>query len=91
MNTRLLADPQVTADRLARIRQGLESEFAAVLGREPHLFRLALNEAEALACLAGFPHLLLPALGSEKVAQLAAWRARQDRVRRWDPQPAGRA
>jgi len=53
-----------------------------MLDSQEHLLELALNEAEALAAQTGYPHLVFPVLAAEKVRSVAAWDARQQRVRR---------
>jgi hypothetical protein len=45
------------------------------------MFRLALNEAEALAWQTGYPHLLFPALATEKIQAATEWSARQKLLR----------
>jgi hypothetical protein len=44
------------------------------------LLRLALNEAEALAWDASFPHLWFPLLAEEKAQEVAAWHAHQSAI-----------
>ena len=41
----------------ACLRLFAESEYPEITRRQPHRLRLALNEAEALACETGFPDL----------------------------------
>lgn len=67
-------------DKVQTIKRGLLSEFRAY-GRG-QMFRLALNEAEALAQETGFPHLMFPTLAREKVESVATWSRRQQAVRR---------
>ncbi len=45
-----------------------------------HLLRLALNEAEALAWEAAFPHLWYPVLAEEKTQEIAAWQMHQSAI-----------
>ncbi len=70
---------------LATVRARLEREFDLLLERHPRVFRLALNEAEALAWETEFPHLVFPALAQEKINELARWHQRQRAVRRNEP------
>jgi hypothetical protein len=70
---------------LAAVRATIEREFALLLEQEPRVFRLALNEAEALAWETEFPQLIYPALAVEKVNAVAKWYARQRSVRRSEP------
>ena len=70
---------------VAAVRTLLEQEFSSLHWQQPRLFRLALNEAEALAWQTGFPHLFFPALAREKALALAAWHSRQQAIRRAEP------
>src|SRR5688572_28242259 len=70
---------------LATVREKLEREFDLLLERYPRVFRLALNEAEALAWETEFPHLVFPALALEKVHDVAKWHRRQTSIRRSEP------
>jgi len=56
-------------------------EFNETLDAHGNLFRLALNEAEALAAQTEYPHLVYPALAVERVQAVAAWRRRQAAIR----------
>jgi hypothetical protein len=47
---------------------------------QEQLLRLALNEAEALAFLTDYPHLVFPTLALEKVHDAAAWKNRQQQL-----------
>jgi len=58
-----------------------ESEYPEITRRQPHRLRLALNEAEALACETGFPDLFALDLADEKLAALNRWHMRQQRIR----------
>jgi hypothetical protein len=65
---------------LAEIEQAKEmivNEFNETLDAHGNLFRLALNEAEALAGQTEYPHLVYPALAAERVQAVANWRKRQ--------------
>jgi hypothetical protein len=73
---------------LARITTAKEMIFAEsqlALTAPERLVRLALNEAEALAWQTTYPHLLFPALATEKVQAVAVWNATQQSVRRNSP------
>lgn len=76
--------PHVDA-ALASVRAKIESDFYLLLERQPRAFRLALNEAEALAFQTEFPHLVFPVLAREKVNGIAKWFARQRTIRRSEP------
>ena len=81
-NSRLFAH---SVDALATARAALEQEFSWLGVEQPRVLELALNEAEAVAWETGFPELLFPALAEEKVAEVAEWHARQQRVQRVAP------
>ena len=76
---------QTTHAALAAVRAKIESDFYLLLERHPRVFRLALNEAEALAWETEIPHLVFPALAVEKVNGVAKWHARQRSIRRNEP------
>jgi membrane fusion protein, multidrug efflux system len=84
MNTRLNTAESLS-QAITSARAQIEHEFSSLTEAEPHLSRLALNEAEALAWQAGFPHLLFPVLAEEKVRALSAWRDYQTSIRRANP------
>jgi hypothetical protein len=50
------------------------------------IFKLALNEAEALACESGVPELVLVSLAEEKVRAAREWFARQQAVKKRSPE-----
>lgn len=66
----------------AVIQQTKENLLAASVSSAlpAHLLRLALNEAEALAWDASFPHLWFPLLAEEKTQEIAAWHAHQSAI-----------
>ena len=76
--------PHINA-ALTEVRAKLEGEFYLLQERQPGEFRLALNEAEALAWQTDFPHLVFPVLAREKVSDIAKWYARQRSIRRIEP------
>jgi len=55
----------------------LSEEFSDVPMR---LVRRAVDEADALAALTSFPHLVLPTLAQEKVLKARNWSRRQQQV-----------
>jgi hypothetical protein len=67
---------------IERVKRNLLREFQETLAVPERLFRLALNEAEALAWQTEYPHLLFPTLATEKVQAIAGWNARQQFIRR---------
>ena len=50
------------------------NDFQETLDTHGNLFRLALNEAEALARQTDYPHLFFPSLAMERVQAVVAWR-----------------
>jgi hypothetical protein len=56
------------------------NDFHETLDTHGNLFRLALNEAEALAWQTEYPHLVYPTLAMERVQAVVAWRRRQQSV-----------
>jgi hypothetical protein len=67
---------------IQRARQQLADQFRKAFAGREHLLRLALNEAEALAFLTDYPHLVFPTLAVEKVQSVATWRSRQHEIAR---------
>jgi hypothetical protein len=67
--------------RVAAVRQAIFDESRRVMQVNEKLVRLALNEAEALAWQTAYPHLVFPALATEKVQAVAHWDEHQRRVR----------
>jgi hypothetical protein len=73
---------------LARVAQAKETIFAESspgLRSQERLLRLALNEAEAVARQTPYPHLVFPALATEKVQAVIAWNKRQQSLRETGP------
>lgn len=69
---------------VANLRASIGRQFAQVCEMNPRFFRLALNEAEALAWETGFPHLVFPTLAVEKVQAVCRWHKRQTSIQRAD-------
>jgi len=61
-------------------RVSLLRQFQMAFRGQEQLLRLALNEAEALAFLTDYPHLVFPTLAMEKVQGAAAWKNRQQQI-----------
>jgi hypothetical protein len=59
--------------RIAAAREMIFDESRQTLKAHEHLLRLALNEAEAVAWQTMYPHLVFPALATEKVQAVVAW------------------
>jgi len=64
------------------VRATIEQEFAPLFQKQPRVFLLALNEAEALAWQTPYPHLIFPVLAQEKIRAIADWHERQTFLRR---------
>ena len=62
---------------IEQAKQMIVNDFDETLDTHGNLFRLALNEAEALATQTAYPHLVYPALAMERVQAVADWRTRQ--------------
>jgi hypothetical protein len=73
---------QQLAAQFERAKGKLLGELQETLEVPEKLFRLALNEAEALAWETGYPHLVFPVLATEKVQATARWTARQQLLHR---------
>ena len=76
-----IASCQKLAAQIERIKRNLLAELLGTLDAPEKLFRLALGEAEALAWQTDYPHLVFPALATEKVQAAAAWSTRQQFLR----------
>lgn len=59
--------------RITAAREMIFNESRQTLKVHEHLLRLALNEAEAVAWQTKYPHLVFPALATEKVQAVVAW------------------
>jgi len=66
--------------RIQRAREQLVTELRETRQVSERLFKLALNEAEALAWQTEYPHLVFPALAVEKVQAVATWERQQRRI-----------
>jgi len=84
MNSPTLQYPNA-ADTILTVRAKIERDSSALIEQQPRLFRLALNEAEALAWQSGFPELIFPILAQEKAVKVATWHERQQSVRQAKP------
>ena len=82
MNTISLEPHRKTLAAVANVRANIEREFSALLEEQPHVLRLALNEAEAIAWQTGFAQLVFPTLAMEKAQTVADWHRRQSFIRR---------
>ena len=65
---------------IQRTKQDLVNQFRKTFGGREQLLRLALNEAEALAFLTEYPHLVFPTLAMEKIQGVANWTTHQREV-----------
>lgn len=73
---------QKLAAQIGLAKQNLLAEVRGTLEVPERLFRLAVNEAEALAWQTEYPHLVFPALAAEKVRATTRWGVRQEFLRR---------
>ena len=71
--------------QIAGVKEAIFVESGRAFPAPERLVRLALNEAEAAAWQTKYPHLVFPALATEKVQAVAAWNARQQSVRQSSP------
>jgi LytS/YehU family sensor histidine kinase len=68
-----------------RVKEIILAESSQALRMREHELRLALNEAEALVWQTNYPHLLFPALATEKIQAVVNWNKRQQMVRQSNP------
>ncbi len=69
---------------IQQAKQDLVAQFRKAFAGQEQLLRLTLNEAEALAFLTEYPHLVFPMLAMEKVQGVANWSRHQKEIGR-DP------
>ena len=78
---RCLQSCKVLLTEIEQAKNIIVNDFHETLDTHGNLFRLALNEAEALALQTDYPHLVYPTLAMERVQAVVAWRRRQQSVR----------
>jgi hypothetical protein len=78
---RCLQSCKVLLAEIEQAKNMITNDFHETLDTHGNLFRLALNEAEALARQTDFPHLVYPTLAMERVEAVVAWKTRQQSVR----------
>jgi len=83
-----IASCQKLTAQVERLKTSLLTELKGSLAMPEQWFRLAVEEAEALAWQTDYPHLLFPTLATEKVQAVADWNARQQLIRRKNYVPA---
>ena len=83
-----LASSRTLLAQIESTRNAILDEFREHLDTQERLLHLALNEAEALAWQTDYPHFLFPVLAAEKARAIAAWHARQQSMRRTNPELA---
>ena len=76
-----LGSCQKLMTQIQKTKDSILAEFRETLGAHEQLLRLALTEAEALACETPYPHLVFPTLALEKAQGVAAWGAHQRSIR----------
>ena len=67
---------------IQKAKQELIGQFRKAFAGQEQLLRLALNEAEALAFLTDYPHLVFPTLAMEKIQGAANWTVHQKQIGR---------
>ena len=77
---RCLQSWKVLLTEIEQAKNIIVNDFHETLDTHGNLFRLALNEAEALALQTDYPHLVYPTLAMERVQAVVAWRRRQQAV-----------
>jgi hypothetical protein len=77
---RCLQSCKVFLAEIEQAKKMIANDFNETLDTHGNLFRLALNEAEALAWQTDYPHLVYPTLAMERVQAVVAWRRRQQSV-----------
>jgi hypothetical protein len=75
-----LASCQKILAQIKDTKAALLAESRDTLGVPERILRLALNEAEALAWQTVYPHLLFPALATEKIQTVADWNHHQQAI-----------
>jgi tRNA nucleotidyltransferase/poly(A) polymerase len=63
--------------QIGQAKKNLVAEFRDAFATQEQLLQLAIVEADALAWQTDYPHLLFPALATEKIERAAHWQARQ--------------
>lgn len=63
--------------QIGHAKNNLVAEFQDAFATQQQLLQLAIVEADALAWQTDYPHLLFPALATEKIQRVANWRTRQ--------------
>jgi hypothetical protein len=75
-----LASCRLLLAQIQRAKDAIFAEFRGTLAAHERLLRLALNEAEGLAWQTAYPHLVFPALATEKAQAVVNWNARQQSI-----------
>jgi hypothetical protein len=76
------------ANQVERAKKGYHVELRETPELPDRIFRLALNEASALAWQTGYPQLVFTDLAAEKIEAATAWNARQKLLRQKISVPA---
>lgn len=84
LSRQCLASCKKVLGQIDQLKESIVSELRQTLEVPEHLFRLAINEAEALAWQTPYPYLVFPVLAAEKTQQLVSWDNRQRAIRRQD-------
>ena len=83
-----LATCEKLLSQIEHARESVVTEFKDTIQAHDQLLQLALKEAEALAWQTEYPHLVFPALATEKAQSVAAWHQRQQAVWRGESRVA---
>jgi hypothetical protein len=79
---------QKLATQVEEAKNGIHVELRETPELADRIFRLAINEASALAWQTGYPQLLFPDLAVEKIQTAITWYARQKLLRQKNLVPA---
>jgi hypothetical protein len=79
---RCLQSCKVLLTEIEQAKNMIVNDLHETLDSHGNIFRLALNEAEALAWQTDYPHLFYPTLAMERVQAVVAWRGRQQSLHR---------
>jgi hypothetical protein len=82
---RCLQSCKVLLTEVEQAKNMIVNDLHETLDTHGNMFRLALNEAEALAWQTDYPHLVYPTLAMERVQAVITWRRRQQSMQqpRW--------
>ncbi|MDR3458804.1 MAG: hypothetical protein P4N60_15245 [Verrucomicrobiae bacterium] len=73
------------AAQITQAKDNLVTEFRGAFQNRESLLQLAIVEADALAQQTEYPHLLFPALATEKIQAARQWQLRQQSLLQLQP------